>query len=80
MKLEPAELQPGRAVYNVMQSYTHDPALKMRALAAQLRAHAADTTVEHFRRQFERVASELEEAAMDTECRIRFRNSVKLAS
>ncbi len=63
-----------------MQCYNHDPALKMRALAAQLRGHAADTTVEHFRRQFERVASELEEAALDTECRILFRNNVKLVS
>lgn len=80
MKLEPGERPPGRAVYMLMQSYAHDPALKMRALAAQLRAHAADTTVDHFRRQFERVASELEDAALDTECRIRFRNSVKLAS
>ena len=63
-----------------MQSFAHDPALKMRVLAAQLRAHAAETTVEHFRRKFERVASELDEAAMDSEGRSRFRNSIKLVS
>ena len=56
-----------------MQPFAHDPALRMRALAAQLRGHAAETTVDHFRRKFERVASELDEAAMDAESRARFR-------
>ena len=76
----PGTRGPGRTFHTVMQSFTHDPGLKMRALAAQLRAHAAETTVEHFRSQFERVASELEEAAADAESRIRFREGLKLVS
>ena len=46
-----------------MQTVISRPALKMRALAARLRAHAAETSVEMFRRKFEAVAAELEEAA-----------------
>ncbi|MBW8708522.1 MAG: hypothetical protein JF627_04535 [Alphaproteobacteria bacterium] len=52
---------------------TAGPALKMRALAARLRGYAAETSIEHFRRKFQIVASELEEAAMDLESRDRFR-------
>lgn len=45
----------------------------MRVLAARMRAHAAETSVEIFRRQFERIASELEEAAIDAASRERDR-------
>jgi hypothetical protein len=45
------------------------PSTRMRVLAARMRAHAAETSVEIFRRQFERTASELEEAAIDLESR-----------
>lgn len=40
-----------------------DQAVKMCALAARFRAQAAETSVEMFRRKFEAVAAELEEAA-----------------
>jgi hypothetical protein len=50
----------------------------MRALAARLRAHAAETCVDHFRRKFETAASKLEESATDAESRARAR--LKLAS
>ena len=63
-----------------MQAYGSDPALKMRVLAAQLRAHAAETSMDHFRRKFEVAASELEENALDIESRARFREKLKLAS
>ena len=52
----------------------------MRALAAQLRAHAAETAIEHFRRKFEGAACELDEAAMEIETRAQARNSIKLVS
>lgn len=39
-------------------------------LAARMRAHAAETSVEVFRRKFEGAASELEEAAIDLESRV----------
>lgn len=57
-----------------------ESALKIRALAAQLRAHAAETSIEHFRHKFEITASELEEQAVDVESRARFREKFKLAS
>ncbi len=38
-------------------------------LAARMRAHAAETSLEVFRRKFECAASELEEAAIDLESR-----------
>jgi len=63
-----------------MQAHGSDTALKMRALAAQLRAHAAETGMDHFRRKFEVAASELEENALDIESRARFREKLKLAS
>jgi len=44
-------------------------ALKMRTLAAQLRGHAAQTSIELYRRKFEGIAAELEEAAVDAESR-----------
>jgi hypothetical protein len=40
-----------------------DRAVKMRALAARFRAQAAETSIAMFRRKFEAVAAELEEAA-----------------
>jgi hypothetical protein len=46
-------------------------ALTLRSLAARLRGHAADTHVELYRRKFESVAAELEEAAMEAESRKR---------
>lgn len=41
----------------------------MRAMAARMRSYAAKTSVDLFRRKFERAASELEEAAVDVESR-----------
>lgn len=46
-----------------------DTALKLRALAARFRAHAAETEIHYFRRKFESAASELEEAAVDAQTR-----------
>ena len=45
--------------------------LKMRALAARFRAHAAETSHAMFRRKFEAVAAELEEAASRAEAPFR---------
>ena len=63
-----------------MQKDVPDPVLKMRALAARLRAHAAETSIGHFRHKFEIAASELEEQAVDAESRAKFRETMKLAS
>jgi len=41
--------------------------VKMRSLAAELRGHAAETTLDIYRRKFEGIASELEEAAVNAE-------------
>ena len=46
-----------------MQTVTFQQAVKMRALAARLRAQACETSVEMFRRKFAAVAADLEEAA-----------------
>jgi predicted ATPase len=46
-------------------------ALKLRSLAARMRAHAADTHIELYRRKFESLASELEEEAVTAESRMR---------
>jgi hypothetical protein len=54
-----------------MQTVTFQQAVKMRALAARLRAHAAETAVEIFRRKFEAVAADLEEAARRAEAPFR---------
>ncbi|HET7085013.1 MAG TPA: hypothetical protein VFI23_09605 [Rhizomicrobium sp.] len=43
----------------------------MRALAARMRAAAAETSMELFRRKFETAAAELEEAARLAERRLR---------
>ncbi len=40
---------------------------EMRALAAQLRVHAAETALEMFKRKFEKAATELEDAARESE-------------
>ena len=61
-----------------MQAHGSDTPLRMRALAARLRAHAAETCVDHFRRKFETAAAKLEESATDAESRARAR--LKLAS
>ena len=45
---------------------------KMRALAAWLRAKAADTAVGLYRRKLEDLASELEEEADEAESRLKF--------
>jgi len=50
---------------------SHDEqVLKMRVLAAQLRDHAADTSVELFKQKFEAAATELEHAALDIESQV----------
>ena len=54
-------------------------ALKLHALAARFRAHAAETSIELFRRKFEGTASELEEAALDAETRVWARADLKRA-
>ena len=41
----------------------------MRTLAAQLRVHASETDLELYRRKFEGIALDLEEAAVDAESR-----------
>jgi hypothetical protein len=46
-------------------------ALKLRSLAARMRGHAAETHLALYRRKFETVASELEQAACDAESRAR---------
>ena len=50
-----------------MPDSTSERVLEMRALAAQLRLHAAETSLEMFRRKFETAAGELEEKARDLE-------------
>jgi hypothetical protein len=45
----------------------------MRALAAELRLHAKETSLQTFRRKFESAASELEQQAIDAESRAGFR-------
>jgi hypothetical protein len=62
----------------MVQPGEHGP--KMRALAQRMRAHAAETCVEHFRHKFELAASELEEGAVDAESRAAFRAHFRLAS
>jgi len=52
-----------------MQRKCSETAAKLRMIAARMRGHAAETTVELFRRQFEGTAAELEEAATDLETR-----------
>ena len=62
-----------------MKKAAPDPSLKMRAFVAQLRAHAAEASIENFRHKFEIAASELEEQAVDAESRPRFSETRKLA-
>ena len=63
-----------------MLPLAQDQTSTLQALAARLRAHAAQTAIEHYRRKFESVAAELEKAALQIESRTQARNSVKLAS
>jgi hypothetical protein len=50
----------------------HERVLQMRALAAQLRGHAAETSLEIFQCKFLATAAELEKAALNAENRTRF--------
>jgi hypothetical protein len=63
-----------------MHTSTYGSPLKMRALAARLRAHAAQTTVAHFQHKLEIVASELDEAAVDAESRAAFQEGLRRVS
>jgi hypothetical protein len=56
-----------------MQALESHKIFEMRALAARLRAQAAETNISLYRRKMESVASELEEAAIDAESRFYFR-------
>jgi len=56
-----------------------DNARKLRVIAARFRAHSAETCVQFYRRKFEGVASELEEAALDAESRAWMRLDLKRA-
>jgi hypothetical protein len=60
---EHLERSPKVCVELAMQTVTSQQAVKMRALAARLREHACETSVEMFRCKFEAVAADLEEAA-----------------
>jgi hypothetical protein len=70
----------GWGVFTVMGRSAPEPVLKMRALAARLRDHADETSLGLYRRKFESIASELEEAAVDVESRAVFRQRFKLVS
>jgi hypothetical protein len=61
------ELAPLLYVYYLMSSL--EQVSKMRALAAELRLHATETSLQTFRRKFESAASELEQRAVDAEGR-----------
>jgi len=54
-----------------METVISQKAVKMRALAVRLRKHASETPVEMFRRKFEAVAADLEEAASRMEAPFR---------
>lgn len=53
-----------------MNSVSPENIHKLRGIAAQLRGYAAETQLAMYRRKFESVASELEEAALDGESRV----------
>jgi hypothetical protein len=53
---------------------------EMRRLAASLRAQAAQTSLGMYKRKFEGLASELEEAAQESETRDQFLKTFRLAS
>jgi hypothetical protein len=50
-------------VFEHMSDRTPERVLRMRALAAELRTHATETTLESFQLRFEAVATELEQRA-----------------
>ena len=52
----------------------------MRTLATRLRAQAAETHIALYRRKFELLASELDEAAEEAETRKRFFDAFRLVS
>ncbi len=55
-----------------MADNTAERITRMRNLAVLLRAQAADTSIGLYRRKFENLASEMEEAATDAESLARF--------
>ena len=55
-------------------------ARKLRVIAARFRAHSAETGVQFYRRKFEGVALELEQAALDAESRAWMDPGLKRAS
>ena len=63
-----------------MKKADSGPSLKMLSLVAQLWAHAAETSIEHFQHKFKIAASELEEQAVDAQSRARLSETRKLAS
>jgi len=74
------ELAAGEKRSRPMIGQAPENARKLRVIAAQFRAHSAETCVELYRRKFEGVASELEEAALDAETRGWMRFDLKRAS
>ncbi len=80
MNPEQPEQGYGGSVCCVMMARVSENAARMRALAARLRGHAAETGLDMYRRKFEEIASELEEAAVVDEDRARFRGRFRLAS
>jgi hypothetical protein len=65
--------------FTLMDDYAQD-AFNMRAIAAQLRVHAAETDQAIFRRKFEGMACDLEEAAVDAESRAQPKDDFKRVS
>jgi hypothetical protein len=62
-----------------MIGHAPENARKLRVIAAQFRAHSNETRLQLFRRKFDGVASELEEAALDVETRAWARADLKRA-
>ena len=60
---EPQQPITAQRVGPLMSDRAPEDILKMRALAAQMRAYAAETCQEDFRRKFEAVAEDLERRA-----------------
>ena len=66
-----SERAPGSRVLYPMERGP-EKALQMRILAARLRGHAAETSLEIFQDKFLATAAELENAALSAENRARF--------
>jgi hypothetical protein len=56
-----------------MLNQDDQPLNKLHALAAELRAYAAETTIDMFKCKFEKAAAELEEAARSSASRVQSR-------